>query len=134
MKKSFRFAEYGCVHILRGFYLRGYVETYSVNTHVTTDSMLFNTFGIQGDQIGVQNYAILITNGDSEAAAAETEAQLLRDTGAIIITIGVGTGIDPNLLSNIAGSTGQSFDVDDFQELENKANLAVEFICPGLCK
>ena len=75
--------------------------------------------------------AILVTNGGSNPELASEEADLLKATGATVITISVGGATDVPLLVNIStNGTNNSFNVSSFQELANNPDLTLPYMCP----
>lgn len=55
-----------------------------------------------GDRPNAQNYLVLLTDGQSDAAAAQSAANSCKASGTKIISVGIGSSIDDKLLRNIA--------------------------------
>ncbi|GAB1606677.1 type VI, alpha, partial [Argonauta hians] len=81
-----------------------------------------------GDRKGVPNIVIIITDGNSDNPIQTTNsAAQLKNTGAIVFSIGVGTNIHHSELESMATDNSHIFTVTNFKALENiKRNLAVK--------
>ena len=96
-----------------------------------TSFTLWTSIAIAGDQPENVNYAVIITNGESDATDAESEALLLRQAGAVVLAIGVGPDINHALLVSITAAGEKVYTVPSFDDLEENPTLLVETICPG---
>lgn len=87
-----------------------------------------------GDRTGVRNVALVITDANSNVEAFRTipEADLLKASSAIIISVGVGL-IDLDELTRIASRPGLVLQVDDYAGLRNRLPEILDRICnePG---
>ncbi|XP_062579053.1 matrilin-3-like, partial [Saccostrea cucullata] len=74
----------------------------------------------------VPKIAVIITDGKSnDKSSTLSEAQLLRNNGVIIFSVGVGDGIDTSELQGMATKTSYVFDVSTFDTLNSiRDNLA----------
>lgn len=56
----------------------------------------------QGDRSEAVNYLVLLTDGKSDSTKAVQQAELCSSKGVRIITVGIGSGIDVELLKKVA--------------------------------
>ena len=97
-----------------------------------------------GDRPGVQNLAIMITDGrpepnpDIRMSQTLNEAEALKESGTIILTIGVTSDVDRQFLDTISSSsslqmnTQLSFYVDDFSLLGTVRRNVGEVTCASI--
>lgn len=85
------------------------------DSHTSPLCFLFQTNN--GDRASADNLVILITDGIPNEREADTltEAQLLKDTGAHVVCIGITNEIDANLLSSIS-SDGDYIFIEKFTD------------------
>ena len=84
-----------------------------------------------GNREGVDNVAILVTNGDSDFNSAASEAEQLRDSGVLVLTVGVGSGINEELLINISTNGLENcIHVESFTELAQSPDVTLNNMCP----
>lgn len=60
---------------------------------------------------------ILVTDGGSDETPAITQGKILKDTGTRVVTIGVGDGVNENLLKQIA-SSGDYYQISSMDKLK----------------
>lgn len=83
-----------------------------------------------GDRPGAPNIIVVLTDGIStNPNVTQEEADILRNSNTLVITIGIGPYLDANELKNLATDSRFIFRVGDFDKLQN----IVENItfCPG---
>lgn len=93
---------------------------------------------LAGDQIGVHNVGIVVTDGRSnEPTLTWSAARNLRGTGAEVIAIGVSRSADLEELSGIAskpyknGKTPNIINVLEFTNLKDIVKDTRDIICQG---
>ena len=85
-----------------------------------------------GDRTEVRNFAVVVTDGESDHENAVREGDLLRQDGTTIVTIGVGPNANRDLLWKISGGDDDLvFHQVDFAQLEQNRNLLMGAVCPG---
>jgi len=75
---------------------------------------------------------VLMTAGDSSFFEADKEAGFLRESGVSVVVIGVGRGINQELLSAIADNSDSLFLADDFNRLIDDTGLIVGKSCSAV--
>ncbi|XP_053401477.1 uncharacterized protein LOC123550590 isoform X2 [Mercenaria mercenaria] len=107
-------------------YHSGGTNTAKALTFVKADSFT----AAHGDRPKVPNVAIVVTDGrSSSATATAAEAKKLRDAGAIVLAIGVGSGVSKTELNAIATDPDSThvFAADNFDALKSlKALLSTK--------
>ncbi|CAH1788337.1 unnamed protein product [Owenia fusiformis] len=87
----------------------------------------------RGDRAGVKNYGIIITDGKPTVRKLEwkEQARQARDRNIQLIAIGIGSGIDIEVLNEIASDPDEQnvFSVADFDALETISNTLQTQLC-----
>ena len=96
-----------------------------------------------GDRPNAQNYLVLLTDGQSDANAAQTAATACKASGTRIISVGIGDSIDESMLRNVAYNTNYYIrtnysDIATFlptlvTTAVNCGGLGKEFVCLLVC-
>lgn len=93
-----------------------------------------NSFLTQnGGRDDAQNVVIVMTDGQStEPALTKSEARALRKNGTIIISVGIGAGVDKTELENIASGSNYSIMAQDFNSLDQTLDLITPLTCDAI--
>ena len=120
-------------------------ETNTAEALKVTRERCFNA--ANGDRPGVQNLVIMITDGRPEPdphiriPAALYEAELLKESGAIVLAVGVTDQVDQQFLEDVSSyslqptslaSSPRSFFSDDFTSLGTIRKSLSEVICRSI--
>ena len=91
-----------------------------------------NVIGRKGDRPEAPNIVILITDGIPNLAEQDTipQANLLKQTGAKIVTVGITDAIDPDMLRQIATDSANFISSPDFTTLGNVVERLFGVACP----
>ena len=91
-----------------------------------TQNEMFNENN--GARPGVTKLVILLTDGsqtkDTGAEDPAAIAEELRNSGIVVLVIGIGSGVNPSELDKIAGGADNSFNAASFDELVGGATSA----------
>ena len=88
--------------------------------------------GQRGDRGNAPNIIILLTDGipNERVGESQGEANLVKQTGAQVITIGVTDAVDPDLLRALASDPSDFISSASFAELSNIVRTLVGAACP----
>lgn len=85
---------------------------------------------LHGARPGITRTAIVLTDGGSyDPNETAREAQLLKDTGVLVLSIGIGTNINQTELRLIASSPADVFQVNNFDILDTISKQVANVTC-----
>ena len=101
------------------------------NTQAGLRQLRQEVFGRGGDRQNVPNIAIVITDGRSTEQVGRTllEADLLKDTGALVIAVGITNEVNTTELRGIASADEYVITARSFLELEAKLEEIIDSAC-----
>ncbi|KAL8619706.1 hypothetical protein ACOMHN_025792 [Nucella lapillus] len=109
------------------------ISYYGGNTHTdlalsaARNAVFTKTHGARDD---ATKTAILMTDGQSlNTRATELQAQMLKQMGATVITVGVGSSVNHNELESVASDIQHSFAVASFSALQSIQHELVQTAC-----
>lgn len=97
------------------------------NTGHALTSLLPYFTPARGARVGVRQFLIVITDGEAQDSVVEP-AQVLRDSGVIIFSVGV-YGANRTQLEEISGNSSQVFQVENFDLLKNIEEQLIFQVC-----
>ncbi|XP_062584741.1 matrilin-2-like [Saccostrea cucullata] len=101
----------------------------STNTAIAIRYARTTSFGAYGRN-NVPKLAVIITDGQSDDKSSTlSEAQLLRNNGVIIFSVGVGDGVDESELQGMATKASYVFDVSTFSALNSIRDKLARTTC-----
>ncbi|XP_061164208.1 von Willebrand factor A domain-containing protein 2-like isoform X4 [Saccostrea echinata] len=101
----------------------------STNTAMAIRYARTTSFGAYSRN-NVPKLAVIITDGQSDGKSSTlSEAQLLRNNGVIIFSVGVGDGVDMSELQGMATKTSYVFDVSTFSALNSIRDKLAKTTC-----
>ncbi|XP_062591929.1 collagen alpha-1(XXII) chain-like [Saccostrea cucullata] len=113
-------------HISNIPYVSGGTNTADAIEYARTTS--FGSYG----RNDTPKIAVIITDGKSnDKSTTLSEAQLLRNNGVIIVSVGVGGGADMSELQGMATKTSYVFDVSTFNALNSIRDKLAKTTCEG---
>lgn len=86
-------------------------------------------FGRNGDRPNFPNIAIVLTDGVSTSQGTAAEAQRLKDTGALVIAVGITNNVNVAELNAIASGPDFIIRSGSFIELEQQLEAIIERAC-----
>jgi len=87
---------------------------------------------LHGRRLGAQPVVIVLTDGQSTRPTQTiAEAEALRRTGAVVIAIGIGSGVKESELDAIASDPAHKFNVNSFDYLAAIQQQIVKETCEG---
>lgn len=99
----------------------------TTNTGHALTSLLPYFTPARGARVGVRQFLIVITDGEAQDSVVEP-AQVLRDSGVIIFSVGV-YGANRTQLEEISGNSSQVFHVENFDLLKNIEEQLIFQVC-----
>lgn len=127
---TFQFNEYNSVERLRNRVLNISYDSGGTNTHLALQYARETSFSYA--RSGVSKIAVVITDGQSNSRSRTMdEAEKLRNSGVIIFSVGVGSGVDRTELEGMASKSTYVFDVVTFNALESIRERLTKTACEG---
>ena len=127
---TFEFYEYISGYSLKNRINRIPYDSGGTNTHLALKYALETSF--RHSRSGVAKIVIVITDGKSNNKRMTLEeAGRLRSSGAIIFSVGVGSGVDRDELLGMASKSAYVFDVSTFSALRNIRERLTKTTCEG---
>lgn len=127
---TFQFSEYNSVESLRNRVLNIPYDSGGTNTQRALQYARETSFSYA--RSGVSKIAVVITDGKSNNGPKTLdEAEKLRNSGVIIFSVGVGSGVDRTELEGMASKSTYVFDVATFNALESIRERLTKTACEG---
>lgn len=130
VRDTFQFNEFNAVESLRKRVLEIPYDSGGTNTHRALQYARVTSFSHARSD--VSKIAVVITDGKSNSKSKTLdEAEKLRNSGVIIFSVGVGTGVDRSELEGMASKSSYVFDVATFNALESIRERLTDTACEG---
>uniref|UniRef100_K1PMT3 Collagen alpha-1(XII) chain n=1 Tax=Magallana gigas TaxID=29159 RepID=K1PMT3_MAGGI len=128
---TFQFSEYNSVESLRNRVLKIPYDSGGTNTQLALQYARVTSFSYA--RSGVSKIAVVITDGKSNSKPKTLdEAEKLRNSGVIIFSVGVGSGVDRTELEGMASKSTYVFDVATFNALESIRERLTKTACEDI--
>ncbi|XP_067680566.1 collagen alpha-6(VI) chain-like [Haliotis asinina] len=99
-------------------------------THLGLQYLHDHTFSQRNARYGTKHIAVVLTDGRSnEEDLTKQQAQRLKDSGVLVIAVGIGAGVQMSELKNIASGDKYIVTVDEPKDLDKIHDKVVDILC-----
>lgn len=127
---KFQFGSYNSANSLQQRIETIPYDSGGTNTHLALEYARETSFSYA--RSGISKIAVVITDGKSNSKSKTLdEAVKLRNSGVIIFSVGVGSGVDRSELEGMASKSTYVFDVVTFNALDSIREKLTKTACEG---